>query len=1126
MADTQATESESAAHGHGIFVEGLGLGVAESAIANSEYPTSTGPIEAPISVELLESLNLNLGELQLPLIKKPGQDTGLLHLGELGALESYATSPNRTESTASSGILGNGGALDLSPSPSESGPAEINLSDLLSQVLSEDLIREVLKDAKITTGAVGSTITEKQGVLDSKYTVADLKANIDSPLVGGLVTDVNSVLETAIEPISGLVSSGGAVEKLVAGVVDAIDAIDVPLVAQTDAKLTSLSLDTEPLLTSVRTQLLSEPLTSTDGSVSVDLDAGTIDVNLAQLVLDVEGKENLNSLDENTKVLSGAVVNRILAGVTDALIGDGPNSLISKVISIATEGIYDLKLDIELAASIKVLGVIELADAPLTVSGTLGGFLGQQNHDAPKIDTSGIEIAGIPVGQIVQPIANLLGDLVSSIGQALTPVVNDVVGGLQPNLTTALEPIVNRLLDDALTPVLTNLLQITINEKPDESDLGADGSTVRALAIDVLPNSLNVGVDLGSSSVKAADTEAAVTISSPTADQKFTNGDPVAVSGKGEPGKTITVTVDGDAGTAKSVVVDANGDWSTSFEGLESGAHTVVATDGDADAESTAEVSFEVQDAAGADSDGADASVDAVSAADANADAQADAVSAADANADAQADAVSAADANADAQADAVSAADANADAQADAASAADAETGADSAGADSSVEANVDGNVDAEAGAEADAASAADAEAGADTAGADANADAQADAASAADAEAGADTAGADANADAQADAASAADAEAGADTAGADANADAQADAASAADAEADADTAGADANADAQTDAASAADANADAEAGADTAGAQADAASAADANADAEAGADTAGAQADAVSAADANADAQADAASAADAETGADSAGADANADAQADAASAADANADANADSAGADAQADAASAADANSDAQSEADGDTDGNYEPVGITSPKENSEVEGPSIVISGVSDPNAKVTVTVARVSEGAAATAALTDPQQQIDADDQGNWSVTVAGVEAGKYTAHAADGRTEDTTTFVVYDPSAESDSDSSATEGGSDSSATEGGSDSSATEGASDSSSTEANASADGKDNGSSSKHDSDGKKDELADTGANGVLIAAGAALMLALAGAGILFARRKKA
>ena len=238
-------------------------------------------------------------------------------------------------------------------------------------------------------------------------------------------------------------------------------------------------------------------------------------------------------------------------------------------------------------------------------------------------------------------------------------------------------------------------------------------------------------------------------------------------------------------------------------------------------------------------------------------------------------------------------------------------------------------------------------------------------------------------------------------------------------------------------------------------------------------------------------ADTNADANADAASAADAEAGADTAGADTNADSQTDA-----------------------------------ETDGDTDGNYEPVGITSPKENSEVEGPSIMISGVSDPNAKVTVTVARVSEGAVAKAAMTDPQQQIDADDEGNWSVTVAGVEAGKYTAHAADGRTEDTTSFVVYDPSAESDSDSSATEGGSDSSATEGGSDSSATEGASDSSATEANASADGKDKDSASMPESDGKKDELADTGANGVLLAASAALMLALAGAGILFARRKKA
>jgi len=429
---------------------------------------------------------------------------------------------------------------------------------------------------------------------------------------------------------------------------------------------------------------------------------------------------------------------------------------------------------------------------------------------------------------------------------------------------------------------------------------------------------------------------------------------------------------------------------------------------------------------------------------------------------------------------------DATADACSDAQ--ADAEVGADTAGADTNsdadanADAQADANVDAEVGADTNA----DTEAGADTAGADTNADAASAADANVDAEAGADSAGADTNADAQADAN--ADAEAGADSAGADAQADANADA------EAGADSAGADTNADAQADAnvdaEAGADAQADAEAGADTAGADtnADAASAADANVDAEAGADSAGA--------DTNADAQADAN--VDAETGADSAGADTNADAQAD-------------------------------------ADGDTDGNYEPVGITSPKENSEVEGPSIVISGVSDPNAKVTVTVARVSEGAAAKAALTDPQQQIDADDQGNWSVTVAGVEAGKYTAHAADGRTEDTTTFVVYDPSAESDSDSSATEGGSDSSATEGGSDSSATEGgsdssategASDSSSTEANASADGKDNGSSSKHDSDGKKDDLADTGANGVLIAAGAALMLALAGAGILFARRKKA
>src|SRR5690606_9962088 len=131
--------------------------------------------------------------------------------------------------------------------------------------------------------------------------------------------------------------------------------------------------------------------------------------------------------------------------------------------------------------------------------------------------------------------------------------------------------------------------------------------------------------------VEDAVVEAAVTITSPTGGQKFTSGDPVTVSGKGEPGKTITVTLDGDADNAKSVVVDENGNWSTSFEGVASGTRTVVATDGDDDEQSTATVSFDVEDAAGANVDGTADS----SGADTSSDAQADAGSTADANADA-----------------------------------------------------------------------------------------------------------------------------------------------------------------------------------------------------------------------------------------------------------------------------------------------------------------------------------------------------------------------------------------------------------------------------------------------------------------------------------------------------------
>ncbi|WP_152666882.1 choice-of-anchor G family protein [Arthrobacter sp. YC-RL1] len=1066
-----APNDSSEALGRAIDLNLLTIPVADAGYAYSGNQSSPDAVHAPLNVSALGAIELDLG----PGLQLPliGEaGTGLLQLGQAGVLNSYAEAATATSAKAGAGAVSSNGGIALDAEGSDSMTANVDLTKLLKQLKVENLTDSVIDEASLEIGALGSTAEKSDGTLKSEYLVAGAEATISSPAVEGLTTSLGGVVDGLGTTLNTTLSSDGVLGTITSGL-NAID-IDLRPLARIGITESKVALDgVDAALDQVKTDVLQGVVTSKSGLVSIDLGTGDVSVDLSKVTTG-----GLNGKSANYELLSAQAVQEIADEVTSALssiVTDLRDALVAALDEI--DIVVDLGLEARLA--------LPLAEGTANIRGSVASFLGLV--DTEPTTTVDLKLLGLNLGELITPLVKgVVGVVRGAIGPVLNPVVDGLAGtitGVVSGVTDPLEPVLEGVLNEIVEITLNEQGKTTIDDPNADPDSTQEADYVTALSVTLLPAMGEQAnkVSLARSEVRADDEVAPVDILTPGENTTVPIGD-LEVTGTGQAGTTLDVALDNSP--PQKVTVGEDGTWNVIFLDVPAGSHTVTATDGStedsvsftAEDDSTTDATADASSDAQADAEvGADtAGADTNSDADANADAQADA------NADAEAGADSAgADAQADANADAEAGADsAGADAQADAN--ADAEAGADSAGADTNADAQADANVDAEAGADAQA----DAEAGADTAGADTNADAQADA-----------------NVDAEAGADAQADAEAGADTAGADTNADVQADAN--VDAEADAE-AGADTNADA----ASSADANADAQADANV-----DAEAGADAQADAEAGADTAGADtnADAASAADANVDAEA----------GADSAGADTNADAQADA----NVDAETGADSAG----------ADTNADAQADADGDTDGNYEPVGITSPKENAEVEGPSIVISGVSDPNAKVTVTVARVPEGAAAKAAVTDPQQQIDADDKGNWSVTVAGVEAGKYTAHAADGRTEDTTTFVVYDPAAESDSDSSATEGGSDSSATEGGSDSSATEGgsdssategASDSSSTEANASADGKDDDSSSKHDSDGKKDELADTGANGVLIAAGAALMLALAGAGILFARRKKA
>ncbi|MFE2770978.1 choice-of-anchor G family protein [Microbacterium resistens] len=679
------------------------------------------------------ALTIDLGDgINIPLLTD-GTTPGLLNLGDLGAAQSYSESPSVTSSLAASGLITEDGGIDVGGIGSSVDPAHIDLTDLFGQLGIDTLTDQLLDQASLSVGALASTASSDAGTLTSEYAIAGLGLDLHSPTVAGLTDVVDTAVGTALLPIEALIGPDGQIEQLVDGVLSVIDAL--PL---TNAELNALSLDTQPLTDEVRDVLLNEPLSNTDGSLVIDLSTGTIHVDLAELVVDRTGATSLNSLDPNTPVLDDAVVNGILDGITDAVTGAGENSLISKVVDVVTQGLYNVELTVDIQADISLPIVGPLVNAPVTVIGSIGGFLGMDGFAAPVIDTSQINVAGIPVGTVLQPIIDALSGLVTDIGGALEPVVTNVIDQLQPTLMGVVQPIVTGLLDNAIEPVLNSIVAITINEQPTEApisgtgDLPGDSFTVRALSVELLPAINAIKLDLGSSTVKAL---AALTptitgtdpvqagTSLPVAGDGWAPGTQVTIElrdGTGTVvGTPVTVTVEPDgslpAGTAYPVPADAvPGDYTLVGTQVDdptvTAQDTVTVTAGDpGDVNTNASASAAAS--ADADSDANPAAQVAAQAA-ALADATSTASAAADATASAAAQAAATATASTNASTDATTDATASATAAAQAAANADntANTAAEaSAAATANTAAAADAAAIATASADASSAAAAD---------------------------------------------------------------------------------------------------------------------------------------------------------------------------------------------------------------------------------------------------------------------------------------------------------------------------------------------------------------------------------------------------------------------------------
>lgn len=609
-ADEKTVTSVSAAHGHGLYTNVAGLPLAATADALQEWdPDSTNaPVSDELQVDLL-GIPVNLGNnVTIPLISQPGE-VGLLDLGSLGAISSYANAPAETNSVASSGLITEQGGLDLTAATDpDFEPAKLDVSALLEQ-LAGNAGRAVLDEGSIQIGALGARASKVDGAVTSEYMLAGAELELQSPLVASVATQLDNVLRGTPDPITG-VRSGG-----VGGTLNAAVATDGVL-GQAVAGLPDLNLGIiranlsggtiginglDIALDEASQELLADPLVDPNGIVEVWLadstdgagnpvSGGTVRVDLSKVV---DGGD-LNGLDPNTLLLDSTTLTRITTAVNDAL-----GTLSTKVVDTVTAVVNNLDVHLALPADLLVqlnplssscsaLGNI-CVGADITVDAKLGQLTGAV-LGAPTVGITlddegllGAILAGLGVDDLAEYLVN--NGLLTPITTALSPVISGLLTTITTGLPATLNGITTPVLN-TLGPVLgalNSIVQVTINEQPtvktpaEAADLGAGSFTVRALKINVLGNVLPI--ELGSASVKAAEPVATL-VATP---ERVAHDEEVTLAGTHfEPNSTVTITIPGVA-TPITAPTDGSGAFTTTWTvpaGFDLGAVVISANDG------------------------------------------------------------------------------------------------------------------------------------------------------------------------------------------------------------------------------------------------------------------------------------------------------------------------------------------------------------------------------------------------------------------------------------------------------------------------------------------------------------------------------------------------------------------
>lgn len=420
--------------------------------------------------------------------------TGLglgLPAGSAGAVNQVATASGTGDAVAASGLVADSGGVLVTPTTPSGDlpdPASITLGRALPGIAD-------VTDVGLDVGAVGASaqlagcdaisddvwggvvqrtlatnlrVAVQQVAADSgpaglerDYGIASLDLRVDSPLVGALVTAVNDTVVQLDATVDALGGTDGALARTInQGVLGVLGGLTGSLGLGTIGGTVEI---TGPDLAGAVAPLLAEPVQDAGGTLSLDLSAGSVRVDLAHLLGDDE--HGLNDLPPNHEVVLDAVT---LGALADRL-GQVVDAWAGKITTALTTALGSLHVRIALAADLSaplVLGIrVKIATLSIGVDTGVAALMAGQTKLSVGVALLGLDLGGL-LGVVTGLATSLVNPLTQAVVGMLTTRLFALVGTLGTTLTTTIGGPVVRALGTVLAR-LPGVLSLRVNVQQD-----------------------------------------------------------------------------------------------------------------------------------------------------------------------------------------------------------------------------------------------------------------------------------------------------------------------------------------------------------------------------------------------------------------------------------------------------------------------------------------------------------------------------------------------------------------------------------------------------------------------------------------------------------------------------------